>query len=145
MKFNKKIKFILIGSILTAAIPFTAVSYVYMKMIKQFYMLSHLLKKMVFLVKTKVADQKNTVLKEFEDKLYKSNFLTYNFSSLILSFKVNNFTIDNKHYAQKLQNIISLKDDKLSKNQENYDNFKNIIKITSNGFNNYVKVQSKCK
>ncbi|UWV94232.1 hypothetical protein NW062_03125 [Mycoplasmopsis cynos] len=144
MKFNKKIKFILIGSILTAAIPFTAVFNVYMKMIKQFYMLSHLLKKMV-LVKTKVADQKNTVLKEFEDKLYKSNFLTYNFSSLILSFKVNNFTIDNKHYAQKLQNIISLKDDKLSKNQENYDNFKNIIKITSNGFNNYVKAQSKCK
>ncbi|WP_322950121.1 hypothetical protein RRG52_00120 [Mycoplasmopsis cynos] len=138
MKFNKKIKFILIGSILTAAIPFTAVSCLYENDKTVLYAKSFV-KENGFLVKTKVADQKNTVLKEFEDKLYKSNFLTYNFSSLILSFKVNNFTIDNKHYAQKLQNIISLKDDKLSKNQENYDNFKNIIKITSNGFKNYVK------
>ncbi|WAM07965.1 hypothetical protein [Mycoplasmopsis cynos] len=138
MKFNKKIKFILIGSILTAAIPFTAVSCLYENDKTVLYAKSFV-KENGFLVKNKVADQKNTVLKEFEDKLYKSNFLTYNFSSLILSFKVNNFTIDNKHYAQKLQNIISLKDDKLSKNQENYDNFKNIIKITSDGFNNYVK------
>ncbi|SYV97046.1 Uncharacterised protein, partial [Mycoplasmopsis edwardii] len=135
--FNKKFKFIFAGSILTSMIPLTAVSCLYEKDDTVVYA-REFLQENPFLSKTRVANQNNKVLKNFEDNLYTTNILTFDFSIIDLRFKFNTMKVNNEHLVQTIDNIVKIEGQNISLNQKNYDKFKKLINETETNFYKYI-------
>ncbi|WBP84261.1 hypothetical protein [Mycoplasmopsis edwardii] len=139
--FNKKFKFIFAGSILTSMIPLTAVSCLYEKDDTVVYA-REFLQENPFLSKTRVANQNNKVLKNFEDNLYTTNILTFDFSIIDLRFKFNTMKVNNEHLVQTIDNIVKIEGQNISLNQKNYDKFKKLINETETNFYKYIASHS---
>ncbi|EIE42051.1 hypothetical protein MCANUFG4_01393 [Mycoplasmopsis canis UFG4] len=136
-KINKKIKFLFTSSIFAAAIPFTAVSCLYENDSTVVYAKSFI-KENGFLDKERVANKNNKVLLDFENNLYTTNFLTYDFSSINLRFKFNRIEINNKHLSKKIENLLDIKDKSISIIQNKYLELQKIIQQGKEDYKKYL-------
>nr|WP_322959029.1 hypothetical protein [Mycoplasmopsis canis]WQQ12425.1 hypothetical protein RRG48_00025 [Mycoplasmopsis canis] len=141
LKINKKIKFLFTSSVLAATIPFTAVSCLYENDNTVVYAKTFI-KENGFLDKDRVANKNNKVLVDFENNLYTTNFLTYDFSSINLRFKFNRLEINNKHLAKKLENLLEIKDKSISVVKSNYEQLQKIVNQSKEDYEKYLKNNS---
>lgn len=137
LKINKKFKFIFGSTVFGALIPMTAVSCLYDND-KTVIFAKTFAKENGFLDKQRVADPKNRTLVKFEDELYKANYLTYTFSSINLRFKQTRFEINNKHLQTKINNLVTISGKTATKNETNYNQFKNLITQTESNYQSYL-------